>query len=304
MNRYVVAGAAVLLSIAGLAPAAAQSGRQSGSERGKEVLYVIAQGDGSGKTLPVGRDSFDLYDGGSPQTIETMQLDQSPARIVLLVDNSKTLRASIDEVKEAAKALVNELYEGDQVMVVGFEESAYILQEFTTNLDQLDATANERFRKQGLPRLFDALAATITDAFGAIGAEKRVVVLVSDGYDNGSKEKFDDVVESLQRENIVVYVLQVQDRTRNASRLEGPKPAQAVEQLTSRTGGRAFPFVDARTAAKLVTEEVRVNWYRVVYTPRGVDRLQARNILLMPRAEAGPGLRTKASFPAHRSRRE
>ena len=304
MSRLIAVGAVVAFTLAGLAPAAGQSGRQSGSERGKEVLYVIAEGDGSGKTVAVGRDAFDLYDGGIPQTIETMHLDQSPARIVLLVDNSKSLKAEVEQIKDAAKALVNELYEGDKLMIIGYEESAYVLQDFTTNLDQLDATAEQNFRKQGLPRLFDALAATVSDAFGAVGAEKRVVVLVSDGYDNGSKEKFDGVLETLQRENIVVYVLQATDRTRNASRLEGPKPLQAVEQLVAKTGGRAFPLADAKTAAKLITEETRVNWYRLVYTPRGVDRLMARNILLMRHVESGPVLRTKASFPSHRSRRE
>jgi VWFA-related protein len=292
--------AACLLAAAG---AGAQSGRQSDSERGKEVLYIIVEGDGSGEQAPLSREAFDLYDGGAPQTIETIALDQSPARIAVLIDNSKSLKASIDELKAAAHDLVDELYEGDKMMVIGFDESAYILQDFTTNLDALDATADEKLAKKGFPHLFDALAATVTDAFGSIGAEKRVVVLVSDGYDNTSKVKFDEVVATLQRENIVVYALQAPDRTRNASRIEGPKPQQAIARLTSGTGGRAFPISDAKAAAKAITQEVRLNWYRAVYTPRGVDRLADRNILLMSRDESGPTIRTKSSFPAHRTRR-
>lgn len=284
-------------------PCGAQSGRQSASERGKEVIHLIAQGDGSGTPITVARDSFDLYDGGTPQTIETMQVDQSAVRLVLLVDNSKTLKVSVDDVKSAAHALVGELYKGDSMMIVGFEETAYILQDYTTNLDALDATAETKFRKQGLPKLFDALSATVSDAFGGIGNEKRILVLLADGYDEGSKEKFDDVLDTLQRENIVVYVVQAPDRTRNASRLNGPKPLQAVAALAEKTGGRVFPLSDLKTAAKTITEEVRVNWYRVVYTPRGVDRLSERNILIMRRSEDGPILRTKASFPAHRSAR-
>ena len=295
---------ACLLGVGVAGGAGAQSGRQSDSERGKEVLYVIVEGDGSGETTPLRRDAFDLYDGGASQTLETLALDQAPARIALLIDNSKSLKASIDELKGAARALVSELYEGDKMMVIGFEESAYILQDFTTNLDALDATAEEGLQKKGFPHLFAALAATVTDAFGNIGGEKRVIVLISDGYDNLSKEKFEDVLATLQRENIVVYVLQVPDRTRNASRSQGPKPQQAILKLTTGTGGRAFPIKEAAAAAKALTQEVRLNWYRAVYTPRGVDRLAERNILLMARNESGPVLRTKAAFPAHRSRRE
>jgi hypothetical protein len=77
----------------------------------------------------------------------------------------------------------------------------------------------------------------------------------------------------------------------------------AAARLTSGTGGRAFPISDAKAAAKAITQEVRLNWYRAVYTPRGVDRLADRNILLMSRDESGPVIRTKSSFPAHRTRR-
>jgi Ca-activated chloride channel homolog len=281
--------------------ASPQSGRQSGSERGKEVLHIIVEGQGKGATIPLPRDAFELYDGGQSQTLETLTLDQTPARIVLLVDNTKTLKASVDDLKAAAHALVDELFEGDQMMVIGYDQSAYVLQDFTTRLDALDAAANDKFQKQGFPRLFDAISATILDAFGGVGAEKRAIVLVSDGYDNLSKEKFDGVIAALQRENIVVYVLQVPDRTRNASRIEGPKPQKAVETLTTATGGRVFPISEATTAAKLITEELRLNWYRAVYTPRGVDRLVERNVLLI-KHDNSLVLRTKASFPGRKVR--
>ena len=105
----------------------------------------------------------------------------------------------------------------------------------------------------------------------------------------------------LQRENIVVYIFQAPDRTRNASRLEGPKPQQAVARLTEATGGRAFPIGESASAAKIITEELRLNWYRAVYTPRGVDRLVERNLLIIRHGEGGPLLRTKSAFPGRRA---
>lgn len=282
--------------------ALAQSGRQSASERGKQVLVVIAESDGSGTTKAVSRADFDFFEAGLPQTIETLENDPSAASIAFVVDNTKTLKLGVDELKAAAHALVNELYEGDRMMVVGFDESPYILQEFTTNLDALDATADSKFQKSGSPRLFDALAAVVTDGFGQVGTEKRIIVLVTDGYDTGSKTKFDAVLSTLQRENIVVYVLEAPDRTRNASRLAGPKPRQAVAKLTEATGGRAFPLSDVTRAAKLITEELRLNWFRAVYTPRGVDRLQDRNLLVIPKDPSGPALRIKSALPRRRSK--
>lgn len=300
--RFGARGGAVACAIlAGLVCVSGQSGRQTASERGKQVLHVIVESDGSGKSLTVRKDDFDLYEGGAPQTIESLELDQSPASIALVVDNTKTLKLGVDQLRVAARAIVNELYEGDRMMVIGYDESPYVLQEFTTNLDTLDATADSKFQKAGAPRLFDALSAVVTDAFTAVATEKRVVVLISDGYDSGSKTKFADIVAALQRENIVVYVLEAPDRTRNASRLDGPKPKQAVAKLTEATGGRAFPLDEAGLAAKRITEELRLNWFRAVYTPRGVDRLRERNLLVIRHDEAGPVLRVQSALPGRRA---
>lgn len=300
-GRSVRALVTVVMTVIVCTGTLAQSGRQTGSERGKQVLYVIAESDGKGTTHPVTRNDFDYFEAGAPQTIETLEHDPSAASIALVVDNTKTLKLGIDELKSAARAIVNELYEGDRMMVVGYDETPYILQEFTTNLDELDATADSKFQKSGSPRLFDALAALVTDAFVNVGTEKRIIVLVTDGYDTGSKTKFDAVLSTLQRENIVVYVLEAPDRTRNASRLEGPKPKQAVARLTEATGGRVFPLSDVTRAAKLITEELRLNWFRAVYTPRGVDRLQDRNLLIIRHETSGPTLRIKSALPGRRA---
>jgi VWFA-related protein len=298
-SRARIAAALVLAAACG-AGAAAQSGRQSASERGKQVLHIIVDGNGSGAATVLRKEDFDLFEAGTPQTLETLQLDQSPARIALLVDNTKTLKIGVEQLKSAAHALIDELYEGDQMMVVGYDESPYVLQDFTTNLDALDATAAEKFQKVGFPRLFDAIQAVTLDALSTVGSEKRAVVLLTDGYDNGSQTKFDELVAMLQRESIVVYVLQAPDRTRNASRLEGPKPQHAVRDLTESTGGRAFPHAEATSPPKIITEELRLNWYRGVYTPRGVDRLAERNVLLMRHDASLPRLRTKSAFPGRR----
>ena len=46
----------------------AQSGRHSASERGKQVLHVIAESDGSGTTRSIRKEDFDYFEGGAPQT--------------------------------------------------------------------------------------------------------------------------------------------------------------------------------------------------------------------------------------------
>ena len=61
------------------------------------------------------RDVVSLCDGGVMQRIESFSPDPTPARIVVLLDNSSTLR----KLASVPAAFAPEIYEGDQVMVIG-----------------------------------------------------------------------------------------------------------------------------------------------------------------------------------------
>ena len=149
-------------------------------------------------------------------------------------------------------------------------------------------TAAAEARLTNIPEFVRPMAKT--------GIEKRAIILISDGYDSESKTKFDDVLIELQEENVVLYALQVGDRTRGALLRDKPKPPSALSQLTEGTGGAIFPFNKAKEAASAISDDLRNNWYRLVYTPSGVNTINTRRLLLMSRSK-GVELRTKGSHP-------
>src|SRR5207253_261226 len=127
-----------------------------------------------------------LFDGGIQQQIEYFRADPTGARIILLVDNSQTLRAELPQIQKVSQAIIKELYEGDEMMIIGFNEQAEIIEDFTDNLKTLQGAVG-KYRHKGFPKLYDALSATVEDAFRKqIGVNKRAIVLISDGYDRGS----------------------------------------------------------------------------------------------------------------------
>ena len=273
----------------------AQSGNVAvtGGRRTVTLNVIVHAPEGQRVT----KDDFGLYDSGIPQEIESFTPLDKGSRIVLMVDSSSNLKADADALQAAMLAVVNELYEDDQMMVVGYHESAEIIEDMTGDLTKLQAATKKLIRK-GFPNLFDALIA-VSDSFAqqaATGFEKRVIILISDGYDSESKTKFDEALYALQDNNIVLYALQVADRTRGALLRDKPKPPAALEKLTIGTGGAIFPFKDAAQSAKLLADEVRKNWYRLTYTPAGVNPINSRNILLMPHVKE-VALRTKGSHP-------
>jgi VWFA-related protein len=289
-----MAGALAILTLTSVTPGLAQSGKGTTSGRRTLTLNVIAHAP-EGTVLT--RADFDLYDGGTPQEIESFSRLDTGSRLVLMVDSSTNLKAEAVALQKAMEAIINELYQDDQMMVVGYNETAEIIEDMTPDLAKLQATPAKIIRK-GSPGLFDALVA-VADAVSSqasTGIEKRAIILISDGYDAESKTKFDDALRALQDGNIVLYTIQVPDRTRGALVRDKPKPPAAIEQLTIGTGGAVYPFEKAAEAAKTISDDLRKNWYRLVYTPSGINTLNLRRLLLMshnPNIE----LRTKGSHP-------
>ncbi|MCS6805313.1 MAG: VWA domain-containing protein [Blastocatellia bacterium] len=269
--------------LAGVSVAAAQANVRSPAETGVRnvILPVILEAGSELDPTAIAREQFELYDGGVPQQIEYFRPDYSPARIVVLVDNTERLQASLDDLSKAVKALAAHLYQGDQMMLVAYDEQPEVIEEFTDDRKKLQA-GTALFRIKGSPRLLDAIADIITAVFRQqVGVTKRVLILISDGYDWQSKTPFNVVLDNLKRESIVVYVLQAADRTHGASRRFGPKPAEVVQKLTQMTGGRAFPLKDASDAAQHILQELAERWYQLSYKPREVNIHNNRRLLLI-----------------------
>jgi len=284
--KIIAALVVVSLLLAGLA--AGQAGRHSGAgtgevgkERGMFLNVFATRSDGSGERVTA--KELALYDGGAEQTIQSFTPDPGPARIVILVDNSLGLRADVEKLQKAAREFAYEIYEGDQVEVVGYDQNAEIVADWTDDAKKIEAALPE-FRKRGEPHLYDALSAVLDDALGPfVGRNrKRVIVLVADGLDRGSRTHFEKIFNELLSEDITVYALQIPDRTGGALRRDMLKPNQVIQKLTEGTGGRILSVNQPREAAKEICDELRKNRYILAYTPTSLPLYDARRLLIVP----------------------
>lgn len=287
----------ILLSFAAVFRADAQSRRSATATAGTDgtILTVSAlRTDKSGE--PLKPENFSLYENAVEQKIKNFSFDPSPARIVLLVDNSSTVRADVEKLKKAAMEFAYEIFEGDQIFVVGYDEKAEIVQEWTDDAKKIE-TSVATFRKKGNPFLFDSLDSTVNEILLPLmpGTRKTAVVLISDGLDKGSKKSFEDALSQLQNQNITLYALQIPDRTGGAFRRNSPKAAEVIQQLTEATGGKSFSIDEAPTAAKFVCDELKKNRYLLSYFPENNSSYEPRRILVVP--QEGITIRTKAVQP-------
>lgn len=259
------------------------------------ILSVVAERT-DGKTDPIKLENLYLYENGIEQKIRNFSYDPSPSRIVLLVDNSQTLPANIEALKKATMEFAYEIYDGDQLFVIGYDTKAEIIQEWTDDAEKLEK-ALSTFRKEGNPYLFDAIDITISEVIAPLmpGTRKTAIVVISDGLDRGSKKPFEKVLDRLQQQNIVVYTIQMPDRTGGAYRRNQPKAREVVKQLSENTGGKAFSIDEAQTAAKFICDELRKNRYLLSYFPTNTSSYDHRRVFLI--ADEGIQVRTKTAQP-------
>jgi Ca-activated chloride channel family protein len=258
------------------------------------VLSVTASRENA--AIPITAQNLFLYENGVEQKIRNFAFDPTPARILILVDNSQTLPAPTEKLQQAVMEFAYEIYDGDELFVVAYDEKAEIIQEWTDDAKKIEASL-ATFRKKGNPYLFDALDISVAEILLPLmpGTRKTAIVLIGDGLDRGSRTAFDKILARLQTQDIVVYALQVNDRTGGAFRRDQPKAGAVINQLTEGTGGLVFPLDDAKNAAKTICDELKKNRYLLSYFPANTSSFDARRILLT--ADEGITIRTKMFHP-------
>jgi Ca-activated chloride channel homolog len=258
----------------------AQSGnRPHANASGGVMVGVVARREDN-KTKPITSKEVAVYDNGIEQSIRNFTPDPSPARIVLLVDNSLSIRADVEKLEQAAREFAYEIYEGDKLLIVGYDEQAEIVSDWTDDAKSMESSL-KLFRKKGQPHLFDAIRAVVVEALRPLQGQKRIIVVISDGLDRGSKATFEQTLAELQAENIMVYAVQAVDRTRGAIRRDVPKPKVVIDKLAEGTGGQIFSIEEASVAAKAICDELRQNRYVLSYVPSSAPFGQARSLLVL-----------------------
>lgn len=170
--------------------------------------------------------------------------------LVFALDQSGSLREVITRQREAALALFGRFGEKSRVAVMRFAERPTMAAEFGRDLDAVrsafsfPAAANQR------TAIFDAAAAAIRafDSLPRIRSERHIVILISDGLDNASATKVDNLIEAAIDQRISFYVIQIPLFAPRDGRLAIRPAAKGFRELAEKTGGKFFIAGDAKSA--------------------------------------------------------
>ena len=162
----------------------------------------------------LGEQDFEVYENGVPQHIQLFKNEDLPVAVGLVVDHSSSMAPKLAEVTGAARAFVRSSNQDDEIFVVNFNEVASLglppSIRFTDSSAELER-AIMRERTTGQTALYDAIAMGL-EQLQAASLDKKVLIVVSDGGDNASRRKLDDVMKLAELSRAVIYTVGVFDR--------------------------------------------------------------------------------------------
>jgi Ca-activated chloride channel family protein len=221
------------------------------------------------KGHPIGglvQSNFKVTENGVEQPIALFKHEDIPVSLGLIVDNSRSIEPRKTRLDAAALSFVQKSNPDDEVFIVHFDFEARLAQDFTADHRKLEQTLAAA-KPFGQTALYDSLLLGL-DTMQKAQKQKKALLLITDGIDNASKSTLDQVLERLNRENVLVYVVGL------LSQSGGIVTEDSLIKIGEVSGGRAyFPQTpeEARVMMEIIAKDLREQ-YTVGYRPTNPAR--------------------------------
>ncbi|MBZ5630028.1 MAG: VWA domain-containing protein [Acidobacteriia bacterium] len=227
------------------------------------VLHATVVDDKHRLVTGLTKNDFQVFEDGAQQQITSFRREDIPVAAGIVIDNSGSMRDKRTWVNQASINFVRSSNPQDEVFIVNFNDEYYLDQDFTNQVPRLKE-ALERIESRGGTALYDAVVASADHLKKNARLEKKVLLVVTDGEDNASRESLEQAIRRLQAESgPTVYTIGLLggEKQRRARR--------ALNEMAEQTGGVAFfpkdvGEVDSITQA--VAHDIR-NQYTIGYKP-------------------------------------
>ena len=241
-------------------------------------------------------DDFRLTDDGVAQKIrmDTSDTVLAPVSLMVLIQASGISAPALARI-ERVGGLIKPLVIGQrgQAAVIEFDDEIRVRTEFTADADLIGA-AFQRTRSRSIrtARLIDAVAEGVKMLDTRSPNNRRVMLILSESRDRGSKTKLTDAIEQAQRAGVAVYAAtySVQGSTFLSSPSTSPSmpggdgnldilggalelarigKANVADALARTTGGRHLSFLTLESLENVISragEEIH-SQYLLSFTP-------------------------------------
>lgn len=220
----------------------------------RRVTIKLLVQDPNGYFIPnIRRENFVVYENGVRQQNATVDLEQAPVSLGLLMEfggRSPGLNRDLgEEVSRACQHAVDEVSQDDSIAAWKYNDNVQNLSGFSRDKISLETLC----LRLGTPELsgtnlYDAVIFTLGQMHPVNG--RKAILLISSGIDTFSKASYQDALNAAQASDTPIYVLGLVQVLRQAAELHahvGPmvridwsQAEKTLEELARVSGGRAY----------------------------------------------------------------
>ena len=260
------------------------------------VLFTVT--DKKGHLVPgLQQRDFAVEEDGRKQDIQFFSHEnQLPLTLGLLIDVSPSVKPTFDQERAAASRFLQQvLRPKDLAMIIEFEKSVTLAQDFTDDTHLLQRAIDELEIGPGIgggTSLYDALYLAAKDQLKDESGRK-AIILITDGDDTTSKLKLEEAMIAVHNADAVIYSIAIGGSRFGLGSypraLGGSGGHGVMKKLSEETGGSFFDVDDERqfdSAFARIDEELR-NQYSIGYVSSNrLNDGKYRRIKIVPRDPA------------------
>ena len=244
-------------------------------------LYFTAK-DKNGYITDLTKDDCLVAEDKKPQTIKNFTQEKNlPLTIGILLDTSGSQTNVLPiEQTSGGEFLKDVLKPKDEAFVISFDINVDLLADYTNSSRELKRALDKAQINTGAGTgsvtgngqargtlLYDAVYLAAHDKMRQ-EAGRKILVLLTDGGEQGSQETLKSATEAAQKSNTIIYVILIADR--GFGSFGTPRGPREMEQLTHDTGGRVISVGNnprrLEDAFTQIEDELRTQ-YLLSYTP-------------------------------------
>lgn len=211
------------------------------------------------------KDDFDLLESGRPQAIRYFSKETDlPLTVGLMIDTSMSQAKVLDAERAASFRFLDQVLREsmDKLFVMQFDLGVVLRQPLTSSRKELEKTLpyvdtptrrDLSLQSGGGTLLYDAIVQASNTVLKT-QANRKAMIVLSDGGENGSEATLNDAIEAAQRADTLIYSIWFTDPS------YGGGDSGVLQKLSRETGG-SFYAVSKKLGIEqiydLIQEELR-----------------------------------------------
>jgi len=213
---------------------------------------------------------FEVLDNEKLQTLVLFENRIQPITVVVMLDTSLSMTGSMKLLQQAAEAFVLRLLPDDKSKIGAFNDKIEVSHEFTNHRDSLISAIHD-VDFGNATRLWDALNTALDELKGLDG--RRVILVFTDGDDQGSRFGQGNIVDRARAEEVMVYAIGLESNYFDGQRRVKTRPDSGLKKLADETGGGYFELENNTELAMTFTRVAQElhSQYALAFEPTVLD---------------------------------